>query len=151
MSCIQQIIIFPPLTCSACGMVATATVPSQEGRCSTSTGLLDLWSHSSLHMAIWENQSHRNMPPILPFASLLIILPHYTRLRRRQGVIFLVSACFSVIDGQNIKQEVSRSDETNVGGKIKWMLSRRQRHTSRCSVFTKSISSKIPHSLFGTC
>lgn len=55
---------FPPLTCSACGVVALATTPSQEWRCSISTGLLDLRSHSSLHMTIWEKQSQRNMCPL---------------------------------------------------------------------------------------
>lgn len=120
---------FPPLTCSACGVVAPATTPSQERRCSISTGLLDLRSHGSLHMAIWEKAvTKKRMPPVLPFAGLHRILLHYAAAAAaaRTRCHFSCQRSFGVIYGWNINRK-GRSDEMNAG--MKRMLRSRWRRT----------------------
>lgn len=133
---------FPPLTCSACGVVAMATAPSQRRRCSISTGLLDLWSHSPLLVAFWENQSHRIAWPLFYLSQSLffffIILQHYNLLKTRQGVIYF---CFQ---SSGSKQLVWMLTLMNI-----WLLRSSQRHTEM-QMFqssTWSIYSSLPEGL----
>lgn len=57
------------------------------------------------HGHLGKPVTQKRMPPVLPFTSLLIILPHYTLLKRRQGVILLVSACFQSWMGRMLNEK----------------------------------------------